>query len=129
MATMIAAFTVVLTSCSKEKGCTDEKATNYDPGAEENDGSCESTGEVVFWQHSEDNFNITTVTINGVSKEITKDDDDSAPDHCGEIGNATFSLPIGIYSYTATEKGTSKEWSYNNLVIERNECTKRRLLK
>lgn len=35
-------FTIVFTStsCSKEEGCTDPSATNYNPEAEKNDGSC-----------------------------------------------------------------------------------------
>ena len=36
---LIAAF--VLNSCEKKEGCTDPSATNYDSGAEKDDGSCE----------------------------------------------------------------------------------------
>lgn len=34
-------LTVTFTACKKEEGCTDISATNYDPDAEDDDGSCE----------------------------------------------------------------------------------------
>ena len=37
---LVAVFTFATSSCSKEEGCTDENAINYDPDAEEDDGSC-----------------------------------------------------------------------------------------
>jgi hypothetical protein len=38
---LIAALAFFSISCQKEEGCTDPQATNYDPEAEEDDGSCE----------------------------------------------------------------------------------------
>lgn len=45
-----ALFSVLfLANCSKEKGCTDKDADNFNPAAEENDGSCKFSGTVIFW--------------------------------------------------------------------------------
>ena len=35
------AVSLVFTACKKEEGCTDSIATNYNPDAEIDDGSCE----------------------------------------------------------------------------------------
>ncbi len=43
MTLMMCLTAVTITSCSKEKGCTDRDATNYSSSAEENDGSCRYT--------------------------------------------------------------------------------------
>lgn len=40
---------VLMSSCVKEQGCTDPNADNYSSTAEENDGSCNYEGDVVFW--------------------------------------------------------------------------------
>ena len=37
---ILASVTFIFTSCKKEQGCTDEKATNYNIESEEDDGSC-----------------------------------------------------------------------------------------
>jgi len=36
----LVAFSTCLTSCKKEEGCTNPNATNYNPDAEEDDGTC-----------------------------------------------------------------------------------------
>jgi hypothetical protein len=40
LAAVFGAFAVLSTSCTKEEGCTDPTATNYDADAEDDDGSC-----------------------------------------------------------------------------------------
>lgn len=37
---LVVLSSLVFTSCTKEKGCTDPKALNYNPDAKESDGSC-----------------------------------------------------------------------------------------
>ena len=39
--TILAAACLLLVSCQQEEGCTDPAATNYDPNAVEDDGSCD----------------------------------------------------------------------------------------
>lgn len=40
---LVLTFSVLFIACSKEEGCTDQSATNYNPNAEKNDGSCTYT--------------------------------------------------------------------------------------
>jgi hypothetical protein len=73
------------------------------------------TGDVTFWQAQGSGYDVTVVSLNGVSSNIT-DEYISAPD-CGSSGCAVFNgLEVGNYSYTATD-GTDN-WSGTVEVIE-----------
>lgn len=79
-------------------------------------------GEIVFWQAPSCGCGITSVTINGVTKQITLDFN-STPT-CGDNGTATFTLPVGSYSFSATDG--SKTWN-GNITVTKNTCNKMQL--
>lgn len=66
------ALSFALSSCSKEEGCTDESALNFDSDAEKDDGSCEyqteTTGQLAFHLHpkmGDESFSLTTEYTDG----------------------------------------------------------------
>jgi hypothetical protein len=72
--------------------------------------SCIKTkyGNITFWQQIGSGYGVTTVTIDGISSNITSEYN-SAPT-CGESGCAVFNqLETGTYNYAATDG--SAVWS------------------
>ncbi len=73
------------------------------------------TGDVTFWQASGSGYDITVVSLNGNSANITSEYS-SAPS-CGTSGCAVFKgLEEGSYSYSASDG--SYNWSGNIEVKE-----------
>ena len=113
----------LISSCHKDvSGCTDPAAANYNSAANINNGSCSYKGNITFW------FNTVmanaTVTIFDVSHHvvdsgaITTNYPNGLPG-CGANGCANFTLPIGIYTYTA--KSSAYMWSDTATVVA-NHC-------
>ncbi|MDB4533548.1 hypothetical protein N9242_01655 [Vicingaceae bacterium] len=125
----ISVFAITTTSCSKEEGCTDSTALNYQSDADEDDGSCNYNGDVSFWQYNGDGLASTSVTIAGETKSITVDmTSTSGPSSCtSSSGNANFTLPSGTHSYTASESGGANTTWSGSITINPNGCTKWRL--
>lgn len=59
-------------------------------------------GDVLFWQDGKPAYGLTTVMIKEETKEVTRDIINGSPT-CLTPGCACFTLPPGIYEYTAKE--------------------------
>ena len=106
---VIGVMSMLFSSCEKEEaeiyGCIHPSATNYSSYATADDGSCEYSGEVMFWYNS--NGTSATINIGGKIRYISSYYS-SAPS-CGSSGCATFTLPIGSYNFMASS--TWSTWS------------------
>jgi len=80
-------------------------------------------GKVIFWQNGNPPYDITKVTINGISEYITSDYN-SAPTDCTANGCAKFELKPGTYSFTATDG--SYNWN-GSVTVLLGGCTKLQL--
>lgn len=109
-------------SCiAKVYGCMDPTATNYNSLANEDDGSCTYNGQVVFWTPT--NYGVITVTCNSTTNTITQYFTSGIPD-CSSAGCAIFTLPVGTYSFYATNNnGTTWNTSGTTTVtVTANGC-------
>lgn len=121
---IILTLTLFLFGCTKEVtkiyGCKDPLSVNYNSKATDDDGTCKYKGKVVFGIPKNLDSNIT-VTIGNNSEVITKYYSTYNPD-CSSIGCAIFTLPPGIYEYTA--KNNDYTWSSGTIYITTNGCSK-----
>lgn len=78
------------------------------------------TGQAMFWTSS--NIGTITVNLNDETKSITQHST-SAP-NCGSAGVAVFTLPVGIYAYTASIG--EYQWS-GNISVTADGCQSQQL--
>jgi hypothetical protein len=89
------------TSCQTSSG---GGSTNSSNGGGSTTGSG-STGSVTFWTAVDHGCGTISVTVTNYStKSITSFYSGAEPD-CGDAGCATYNLPYGTYSYTASCSG------------------------
>ena len=81
-------------------------------------------GTVTFWESGTPLHNVTTVTINSTTAQITSAYTVGTP-ACNQSGCASFYLPSGTYSFTATD-GTSN-WN-GSVTIGIGTCLTQELL-
>ena len=108
----------------KVYGCTDPTSSNYNPSATDDDGTCKYVGKALFWFNADGAGGTTTVIVNGLAGYITKYYPTYNPD-CGSDGCATFTLPVGTYSFQAA---SSKYTWTGNVTVTKNGCSKHLLL-
>lgn len=104
-------------------GCTDATATNYNPLATINNGSCSYEGSATFWYSSAGTNATVIVHTNGGNFTETINGNyyyNSAP-ACGSLYCANFTLPVGTYNFTASS--SFHNWS-GIVYITANSCYK-----
>lgn len=133
-ATLMVAM-VALVGCAKEEGCTDPDATNFSSEAEENDGSCTFSGNVVFWYDQE----ASTGLVNDGAQNLTFYVDDAivgstatsvfwtAEPNCGDNASITVTSNLGnvktqSYSYRVEDQTGFEYWS-GTVNFNANTCT------
>ncbi len=110
---LIGTLAIANIGCSKEEGCTDPEATNYDPNAEEDDGSCnyeDNDGDDQMSVPS--TYNFDNVDYSGQSARIELLDRLSKKIGEAEGGSqVTEQELLDIYRNNGVLSGTSKKLS------------------
>ncbi len=125
------ALVALCSACSKQNGCTNENAINYDPSAEVDDGTCQYNGSIVFWNHVDDGLCEVAISVDGVAVGVITQDYPGAP-NCGQNGCVTFVGKPKTYTVQASETddcdgdGDVRTWNFE-ITLQGNSCLTQKL--
>ena len=121
----IGTMSMMFTSCGEDEifGCTDPIADNYDELADMTDGSCQYSGEIVFWYNQAtaqalilDNATALTYYVDGevVGSSAASVYWTGAP-NCGQAASVTVKRDLGnaknlSYSYSVIDDTGWEYW-------------------
>jgi|TARA_B110000459_G_C16526300_1_gene455020 hypothetical protein len=125
----------LISSCSKEQGCMDSDAVNFNLLAEEDDNSCQYEGKVVFWygQTSANglisdgaislSYNVDGQNVGSSASNVYWT---GAPD-CGQDASLTVTKDLGnvktqSYSYNVVDQDGFEYWT-GTINFNANTCT------
>ena len=91
---------IMLAACDRES----------DTGKKKDEEPVVTTGKATFWVKKDFGCGNITVTINGVSRQISGFNAESSP-NCGDSNTASFTLEPGTYAFTAKCSGINWEGS------------------
>lgn len=129
------AISSALVGCSVD-GCTDANATNFDPSADNFDGSCTYEGQVVFWYGEATSQALIDIYSNSLSFYVDGQIQGStattqfwtAAPECGQNASITITKDLGnstalASTYEVIDDYGDSWWS-GIINFEANTCTK-----
>lgn len=87
----------------------------------------QSTGQASFWQSGSPGYDVTEVTVNGITKSITLDSP-TGISGCSTSGCANFTLDVGSYSFYAEEVSFPYTYWSGTVSVTKDGCKTMQLL-